>query len=1000
MSCVAVFCKTKNQSEMARWRVYRQEPELSSESSSEDDSNKGNVWKKWTMHPSEMMEDHDKNVSSFKNQPDHPGHIYRMRNIGKKRGRNYSDGPRNTGIRMRPARPLYDDQEEEDRSFSQRTPRNKQMERKAPDVGDNYCFDRNQRGGQKSPDINQGPRRRRNDYLQDRQFIFPSSKDSPRQRSMFTNEAPNRRRSMREKGSVRGPLSHIDLSLREDRVNQRSQGLDWCTDEDDEESDFEERRQNQEFSGGRIFPDNSSLRKEYWNDSRDLSSSSEDHSDDSENGRHAIRRRRELDFHHRDNVTSEKLINALCMKRDLQATLLYLHENYHMKTKLVRQVVKANPHILRLVGEVVEIKVDIKICNAHNGTVGCLNRTTCRDLHICSNYVKGKCDNSECVMGHNWHTRHNKGILRQLNIQDIPEGSLERLFLLSHSDKSTSKHKPSVCYKYNKGECRRQQCPHLHVCSTYITNNLKCTKQKCKLNHDLLTLDCCRVLETADIDVNETPRDILVALLEANPSLKIEKDPGMKKPAGEDQKIGITKQTDQGQGNAKLQDDSNKTEGEPKIKNIKQKIRTCWSTQAYGDVNVAEICYNSVEGLCSNETTGCQKLHALEHYHWQMSENGSNWLNLQTHQVKALESAFCDVNNDGVEMPRVDPSNHQGPASSLLKKIGREALTADFKTMKLVNSTNTISFQIRRLCTEVVPGKVIDAATHVWYFLDKQHNWVEYGKVDSLGETNLVVSLTSDDIEKQFRKDSSTAIQFQNSKFTYTLDLQLMIQTNLQTQVGREVRRRPQIHLQEEQAEQKLGKLPAPWDAMKVNERMKRVGMSSSSDEYKKILQLVGNISGNVTKIERVQHRFHWQAFQNKTEEMADIYGDPTKVDIRQLFHGTASDIVPKICNENFDPKLHGQSAGQAYGQGTYFARDASLSYGYCKSDSAGFKYLFVAKVAVGSLTTGNSSMVRPPINPSTGLPFDSTCDNATNPSIIVKYDKAEYFPEYILTLK
>ncbi|XP_066956493.1 uncharacterized protein [Macrobrachium rosenbergii] len=977
-----------NQFQMAERRVYRRQPGFNYDNA-KDDRKEDYRRKKWDVCISDE-EDVSENEPSLRHQPDRPGHLFQYRNLAKQRGSDENARPRISNIRGRPVRFSSDDEEE---YVPPRTPRKQKTDQNPPNL-----YDDNRRGGQKSPDVNQGFCRRRNYSLRDRHDDFSFPKDLPRQRNLFPREAPVYQKPQRIQRRVRGPQSMSDISMREDPRNHNVQAHDFPSDEDDDYAGYEEiRGQKHKFSGPRReHPDNPRLVKGHWNNSGASTPGSEDYSDESVDERHVTHIGPEPVVHQRIALTPGKLISVLAKKRGLRATLLQLLECHHMKTNLVRRVVMANPHLFKMAGEMVEIRLNIKICNAHNGTRGCLNRSTCKDMHICSKYVRGKCDSEECVMGHYWLTRHNMGILSQLKIQNLSEGSLEKLLQSSFSNTGASKSEPSVCYKYNKGECQRQQCQQLHICYTYITNNLKCTKKKCKLNHSLMKLNCRRVLEAADIDVNESPKDVLAALLEANPALEV-RDEGTKIKAGQDQGKGTTDQNDQGQGNGR-QDHSNKTEGDAENKfNKKKKIRTFWSTQAYGEVNIAEICYNSVESTCPNETSGCQRLHALEHYHWQMSENGSNWLNLQMHQVKALERAYCDVSNDNIEMPRVDPSQQV----SLLKKLGRDAWTADFKTMKIVNSSKTISFQIRRLCTETVPGKAIDAAVNVWYFLDKQQNWVEYGQVDSVGETNLVVSLASDAIEKEFLKDSSASIQFQNSKFTYTLDFKVMLQTNTHTQVTREVRRRPQIHLQEEKGqEQKQRKLPAHWDDMKSNERIKRVVIASSSDEYKNILPLLGNTSGNVTKIERVQNRFHWQAFQNKTEEMADIYGDPTKVNIRQLFHGTGHDIVPKICNENFDPKLHGQSAGQAYGQGTYFARDASLSFGYCKADSSGLKYMFVAKVAVGSLTLGNSSMARPPINSSTGYPFDSTGDNATNPSIIVKYDKAEYFPEYILTLK
>ncbi|XP_068215070.1 uncharacterized protein [Palaemon carinicauda] len=1107
MSCVAVFCKTKNQSEMARWRVYRQEPELSSESSSEDDSNKGNVWKKWTMHPSEMMEDHDKNVSSFKNQPDHPGHIYRMRNIGKKRGRNYSDGPRNTGIRMRPARPLYDDQEEEDRSFSQRTPRNKQMERKAPDVGDNYCFDRNQRGGQKSPDINQGPRRRRNDYLQDRQFIFPSSKDSPRQRSMFTNEAPNRRRSMREKGSVRGPLSHIDLSLREDRVNQRSQGLDWCTDEDDEESDFEERRQNQEFSGGRIFPDNSSLRKmsqkrqkenqesnekngreneengqketkvesdgieaisnrviesdideenesdgeeiesddeERESDDEEIESGgeesesddegresdagegeSDDIKSDSENlqynqeerkskqvitgsdkketdvdnvhenviigkvgdmtgargegtkddlqlrnklpmtenqdqnspvtrrmrvgidnksrdevlemsqgprslfdlslendrgssGKHQKKGSKTSRLHNRfadksysdfqsldygavsgnykaDRWNDEEfqmlspqfLVNVLIKCPNYCSSLLYFVENFYFRSSHIRKVVNENSHVFTVDNESIILQPKIKLCTNHLSVSGCQLRLQCGNLHMCPSFITNHCIDENCQFGHKFKTNHNLRNLSDYHLDHLSSSKLKRFFL----PYATSSENPGlieICKGYNKGECQQRNCVALHICSDYMTNRLACPNDHCQLNHNLLSPETCLLLRRFGIDSNEAPRDIFAMILEANPAIGNIEDANTMIPEintshstrdeiprqnfelANDDHSANSSHSDTGSINESIagsvnesavslsiipspipiststssQDaenniiavslgttaisdtiaqDNSITSGSnvasetnanskvdssvvvtqasanlpfraPSEKELRLNMPSLWSHHLEGDVRVAEICYDSVVGICPREHHSCARLHSTRHFHWQVSEENESWFNLQPFQFMCLERSFCNPAIDSVSLPPLEEDKLESAMKFLLLVMGGDTWTANFQGMVLLNSDETKMLYLRRLCTEMIPGITVNPSIYHWFLCDDDGVWTEYGENEDNGDDEYI---NSEVLECQYMINPNEYAQFTLSDGEYRLDFNTMTQTNLNTQEVYDVRRRPKPHLPE-----------------------------------------------------------------------------------------------------------------------------------------------------------------------------------------------------------
>ena len=126
--------------------------------------------------------------------------------------------------------------------------------------------------------------------------------------------------------------------------------------------------------------------------------------------------------------------------------------------------------------------------------------------------------------------------------------------------------------------------------------------------------------------------------------------------------------------------------------------------------------------------------------------------------------------------------------------------------------------------------------------------------------------------------------------------------------------------------------------------------------------------------------------------------GDQRKVNEKRLFHGTSSSSVEAICKENFDWRLNGKNA-TVYGQGSYFAVDASYSHGYAKEDRNGSRFMFLAKVLAGSYTNGESSHLRPPRkqpNPTSDL-YDSCVDHELNPTIFVIFEKNQLYPEYII---
>ena len=119
----------------------------------------------------------------------------------------------------------------------------------------------------------------------------------------------------------------------------------------------------------------------------------------------------------------------------------------------------------------------------------------------------------------------------------------------------------------------------------------------------------------------------------------------------------------------------------------------------------------------------------------------------------------------------------------------------------------------------------------------------------------------------------------------------------------------------------------------------------------------------------------------------------------KRLFHGTSPETVEAICKQNFDWRLHGKKA-TVYGEGSYFALNASYSDAYAKEDTNSCRFMFVAKVLVGSYTKGHSSYRRPPqkdpSNPASDL-YDSCVDDKSNPTIFVVFDTDQFYPEYII---
>lgn len=75
------------------------------------------------------------------------------------------------------------------------------------------------------------------------------------------------------------------------------------------------------------------------------------------------------------------------------------------------------------------------------------------------------------------------------------------------------------------------------------------------------------------------------------------------------------------------------------------------------------------------------------------------------------------------------------------------------------------------------------------------------------------------------------------------------------------------------------------------------------------------------------------------------------------------------------------------------------MSAGYSQPDPTGKKYMYVARVAVGQYTKGETTMLVPPPKGGKSNEFyDSVVNQVTNPTIHVMFYDSQYYPEYLIT--
>nr|KAG5703981.1 hypothetical protein BaRGS_032070 [Batillaria attramentaria] len=125
------------------------------------------------------------------------------------------------------------------------------------------------------------------------------------------------------------------------------------------------------------------------------------------------------------------------------------------------------------------------------------------------------------------------------------------------------------------------------------------------------------------------------------------------------------------------------------------------------------------------------------------------------------------------------------------------------------------------------------------------------------------------------------------------------------------------------------------------------------------------------------------------------------KMDVTQVFEDKRlSDVFDVVAKRLHEQQLAKELA-TSYGEGVYFAVDASYStqQTYSPPDPQGLRYVYQSKVLVGHCTQGKARMKVPPSRDGPIL-YDSLVDNPRRPSIYVIFNDTQAYPEYLITFQ
>jgi poly [ADP-ribose] polymerase 7/11/12/13 len=186
------------------------------------------------------------------------------------------------------------------------------------------------------------------------------------------------------------------------------------------------------------------------------------------------------------------------------------------------------------------------------------------------------------------------------------------------------------------------------------------------------------------------------------------------------------------------------------------------------------------------------------------------------------------------------------------------------------------------------------------------------------------------------------------------------------------------------------------------------------TEEYNAVTQLfLATMPGKtVDRLERVENGLMHEVFKMTEAAIRKQVNGLTKPVrgagaasdklVRRLFHGTSAveAIVNSTDGHGFLPLLAGTSTGAIYGNGTYFARDASYSDGgYARTLPTGQKQLLVVDVVTGVYCKGSGGMNTCPLLPGQKYArYNSLVNDVTDPVIFVVQHSGQAYPSYLIT--
>jgi len=160
--------------------------------------------------------------------------------------------------------------------------------------------------------------------------------------------------------------------------------------------------------------------------------------------------------------------------------------------------------------------------------------------------------------------------------------------------------------------------------------------------------------------------------------------------------------------------------------------------------------------------------------------------------------------------------------------------------------------------------------------------------------------------------------------------------------------------------------------------------------------------NAEIASVYKVNHMSHHSMYDALKATMQEQHGTEQDLE-RELWHGTAWSIVPKILRQGFNRSFAGRH-GTLLGVATYFSGDPAYSQRFCDRRGGGrdgTKALLLSRVLVGNYCKGAATDMEPPLlDASSGERYDSTVDNEDSPNIFAVFRDFQAVPLFLVEFR